>query len=465
MTEHSPGAGAGRPRNRPAAPVPPQRLDIDRGIVGGRDLAGVFVTGDNATVHHEHHVHLPPRPAVRPGPDGGAVPRDRTAKRPAEDAGGQPAQLSGRTLGFVLLGILLVIGAIVSGLDDPAPEGAVPASLASLDDLESTEALAFAPDGRTLTVTGGNGVTRIWDPGTRRTTPALPDPLPGTAGGVLLSADGRTLAGADGNKVRLTEVATGRTPATLTHGNFLQNVTAMAFSPDGRTLATAGGDDRIRGWEVATGRPAFTLARAPHTTALAFSPDGTVLAGVGGPPDGGADGGSVRFWNTATGVLLTSLAQHENGYAGSAAFSPDGLTLAFSAGRVVRFVDVAQGRLGDGRLTGHSRDINDLAFGRDGRTLATAGGDRTVRLWNLSSGRTFATLTEHDGAVRDLAFSPDGLLLATAGADRTARLWTVPCFSPDLLVTASASPGGRPAPRPTATACAPAPTHRTDHDG
>ncbi|MFI5527836.1 WD40 repeat domain-containing protein [Kitasatospora sp. NPDC051853] len=426
------------------------------------------MTGDHAQVVNEQHFHLPPEASADQAKDA-KLPPQRSAQRAdgnrsaTEESNEAPdAGRKNSGTGAVVLVVLLIIGSIVYNLDRTTPDGAVPASTAVLDDLESAEAVAFGPDGTNLTVSGHTGITRLWDTTTLKATPVIPDPVSGSARGVLLSNDGRVLATAGAEKVRLTEVATGRTLATITAAGFLQSISAMAFSRDARTLVTVAAGDRIRGWEVATGNPSFAIGRNVHASAIAFSPDGTSVATVGTEGEDGA----VRLWNIATGATVTGLALREDNYGTSfsaTAFSPDGLTLAVAAGRRVRFVDTRMGRLTDSSLTGHGADITDLAFSPDGKTLATASADRTARLWDLTGGKTFATLTDHQEPVLDLAFSPDGRRLATAGADRTARLWTVPCFSPDLLVTAS-PPSGRPSTTagPTPTPCPPVPTHRID---
>lgn len=224
----------------------------------------------------------------------------------------------------------------------------------------------------------------------------------------------------------------------------------LGFTPDGRTLVSAGEDKAVRVWDVSDpARPAlrrvlrFSVGQGPEGMifAAALSPDGATLA-VGGYFGSDARGkhyGDVRLADVATGRVVGVCRGHTN-VVNALVFAPGGRLLA-SAGndKTVRVWDVAKARAAgvpaaaDGGadraavavLEGHEASVNGLAFAADDR-LVSGGYDKTVRLWRADGRGRWAMaqiMRGHTAEVRRVACSPDGSFVASAGLDNTVRLW------------------------------------------
>jgi WD40 repeat protein/beta-lactamase regulating signal transducer with metallopeptidase domain len=231
------------------------------------------------------------------------------------------------------------------------------------------------------------------------------------------SPDGSTLASAgDDAVVELRDVASGRVIGRLE--GHRDAVSCLAFSPDGKTLATGSYDRTVKLWDVASGREKLELTG--HTNwifAVAFAPDGATVASAGHDK-------MVRVWDAATGRETATLAGHSASVR-AVAFAPDtkGIRLATGgADRQVLIWDLST-RTVRTRLEGHKGTVRALAFAPDGAVLATGGEDGEVRLWDTASGRERMALSGHSDMVTCLAFSPRGGMLATGSLDTTVKLW------------------------------------------
>lgn len=191
----------------------------------------------------------------------------------------------------------------------------------------------------------------------------------------------------------------------------------IAWSPDGRLLATASRDGTGRIYDARSGRPVLVLpCDGAMVESVAWSPDSTRVATAGRDH-------VVRIWDAASGdpvLLLTGSAEIGR----QVAWSPDGLYVAATfKDRVVRVWEVS----GTGRpvqeLLGHGDDVWGVAWSPDGSRLATASHDQTVIVWDRATGSAAVTLSGHTDFVEGVAWSPDGCSLATGSGDHTARIW------------------------------------------
>jgi len=244
---------------------------------------------------------------------------------------------------------------------------------------------------------------------------------------VAFSPDGKLLATAckrsntPSGDIQLWDVPTGELVSKLESLDVQGAFWVVAYSPDGQTIAAGGFDCPITLWDVSSRRVRVTLSpESRGAVAMAFSPDGKTLAESGAVfRERRREARDICLWDVRTGTLARKLVGHTDMVA-CLAFSPDGKTLA-SAGHddVARIWDIAtrEERLA---ISGHTHRVTGVAFSPDGKTLATASADTTIKLWQASSGAELATLR---GATNfnSLEFSPDGRTLAAC--DSTKRIW------------------------------------------
>lgn len=296
--------------------------------------------------------------------------------------------------------------------------------LASLDGRSSqVHTAAFSPDGRTLFTSHDGSKARLWNVHTRKQTATLT----GVGSPAVFSRDGDTIVtGGQKGRVLFWDVRTHHKVDELQVHRSDDGVYIhlLELSPDGGTLAVTvfghGTSDvtesEVQLWDVRAKRRTATLkGHMGQVTSLAFSPDGDTLAT-------GASDSTTRVWDVRRHRLLTTLTGHR-GTVFALAFSPDGRTLASgSQDRSVWLWDVRE-RTALTVLSSHTGFVDALEFSPDGATLASGSGDATVRLWDMRAGRPRATFAGPRGSTSPAAYSPNGKVLATGGSDGTVHLY------------------------------------------
>jgi WD40 repeat protein/tRNA A-37 threonylcarbamoyl transferase component Bud32 len=295
----------------------------------------------------------------------------------------------------------------------------------------SAGSAVFLPDDKTLLTSRqvGPPVSR-WDTRTgRQVGPLSLSWWPQQMGPIVLAPDGKTLATATvafgmADSVTLWDTVTlsQRRSLRSAHPIGANHQHALAFSSHGEFLATAGWDNGVRLWTIATGACTTIGEASPGFKSVAFAPDGTTLAT-------GSENGTLTVWDTATWKERRRWSGHAD-EVDAVAFSPDGKLLASGCGHPMlgkRPCEAILWDAADGKLLfslqGHLGPVTAVAFSPDGKRLATASTDRTVKLWDVVSGQCLVTLAGHADAVDGVAFREDGRLLATTSRDGTVRLW------------------------------------------
>ncbi len=191
---------------------------------------------------------------------------------------------------------------------------------------------------------------------------------------------------------------------------------AVAFSPDGKILASGCLDTTIKLWDVSSGKNTTTLrGHTNEVWAVAFSSDGKTIAS-------GSCDGTIKLWAVTTGTNTATLVVDRSCAVTSVAFSPDDKTLASGSGySPIELWNVTSGR-NTATLNGHAKAVMDVAFSPDGKILASGSEDQTIKLWDVATGRSTTTLHLYPYAVACVAFSPDGKTLASVSGDRI-KLW------------------------------------------
>ena len=298
--------------------------------------------------------------------------------------------------------------------------------------------VAFSPDGSSLASANVDGTVKLWAAATRTRTATLThtdtdtDNPAKTVGGtkswsiysVAYSPDSSIVASGNGDgTITLWDVATQQGNATLPDintENWNSFANSVAFSPNGSMLAASYDTPAITLWNVGARSQITTLAADTRwwVYAVAFSPDGSTLASGNGDndPSAGSNDGVVQLWNVASRTMTANLTSTNSG-PGSLAFSPDGATLANVSGAGTITLWRVATRASAAALTSANYAAKCVAFSPDGSTLASGNNDGTITLWDVATRTRAATLrTGTSAVVRSVAFSPDGTTLACGGA-------------------------------------------------
>jgi WD40 repeat protein len=298
---------------------------------------------------------------------------------------------------------------------DPLPDGAI-ARLGTVRWRHGfgISALSYSPDGTKIAVVGAGRDITLWDAQSGKEIHQFPNkgnqPI-----SLAFSPDGKILA-TTGRPCQLWDIATGKELRQLPgHQNAVRSI---AFSPDGKRVATASADATIRLWSSASGKEERRIETAGEVCRLAYSPDGKSIAST-------SMDGVIHFWSPETGKEERQISGHKKAVWGIV-FSPDGKRLATSSqDGTLRLWDMATRRQLCILIEDLEQDTTPIAFSPDGKALASGHVDGTIRLWDVKDGAEVRRWQTGSINLKAIAFSPDGKTLASGVTWGVLRLWDV----------------------------------------
>ena len=274
------------------------------------------------------------------------------------------------------------------------------------------DTVAFSPDGRSIFSSNSDGwghspSARVW----YAETGNLKQDMGGFSGAAALSPNGQTAAVCLRDAIQIRNVSTAEVKMELS----AKSPGAIAFSPDGQTLAFSN-ETSLRLWRISTGKVSRMTGRLRGDVhSIAYSPDGRTIAS-------GSGEGTIILWDALRQRSIKYLEDHQDAvYA--VAFSPTGQTIASGGwdGKI-RLWSAATGEL-NRTIETRSGAAHSVAFAPNGRTIASGASDGTIRLWNAATGELNRTIEARSGSVNSVAFSPDGRSLVSGGQDGRVLLW------------------------------------------
>jgi WD40 repeat protein/serine/threonine protein kinase len=326
--------------------------------------------------------------------------------------------------------------------------------------------VAFSPDGKRVVTGSYDRTARVWDVVTGKELLVLAGTASGVARldfyrayragrltellaakghtswvwGVAFSPDGKRIATCSEDRTaKVWDAATGKEIRSLTGHTGI--VWGVAFSPDGRRIVTGSGDRTAKVWHVATGREVFSLKG--HTAAVfgvVFSPDGKRIASGSGDP---YRPGEAKLWDAATGQEVLTLKGHA-ARVRTVAFSPDGRRIVTGSADKTAKVWVADRGQDVLVLHGHTASVTCTAFSADGKRLVSGGADQTARVWDVEKGQEVLALEGHKGTLTSVAFSPDAKRVFVWDTKNKVLAWSAADGKP----VATSDPPPRPRPGP-----------------
>ncbi len=296
--------------------------------------------------------------------------------------------------------------------------------------------VTFSPDGKYVASGGcdqldsdyqcAQGSARVWEATTGQEISRMTHD--DFVFSVAFSPDGRYVVSVSGdNTARVWEVSTGKEISRMAHDG---GVDSIAFSPDGRYVVSGGCDQldsdnrctqgSARVWEATTGQEIARMTYDDNVSSVAFSPDGKYVVS-------GSGDNTVRVWEASTGKEISRMT-HDGGV-DSIAFSPDGRYVVSGSGdNTARVWEASTGKE-ISRMT-HDDAVSSVAFSPDGKYVVSGSWDNTARVWEASTGKEISRMT-HDVGVLSVAFSPDGKYVVSGSGDNTVRVWI---YRPDDLI-------------------------------